>query len=111
VALTTARGRRPGPVLGDSAGVLGAGVMVLAASIGSSPPLLCGRACFGAASSANPQSRFAAAGLVVAEANYGWLSVTAACLLIPLAALTLFTRSRKIPVSDVPRRVAGRPSR
>ncbi|WP_405947243.1 hypothetical protein OG588_11880 [Streptomyces prunicolor] len=53
----------------------------------------------------------AVAGLVVAEASYGWLNLTAACLLIPLAALALFTRSRKIPVSDVPRRVAGRPSR
>lgn len=53
----------------------------------------------------------AVAGLVVAEASYGWLNLTAACLLIPLAALALFTRSRKILVSDVPRRVAGRPSR
>ena len=53
----------------------------------------------------------AVAGLVVAEASYGWLNLMAACLLIPLAALALFTRSRKIPVSDVPRRVAGRPSR
>jgi predicted MFS family arabinose efflux permease len=53
----------------------------------------------------------AVAGLVVAEASYGWLNFTAACLLIPLAALALFTRSRKTPVSDGPRRVAGRPSR
>ncbi|MGW3308021.1 MFS transporter [Streptomyces sp. NPDC001073] len=53
----------------------------------------------------------AVAGLVVAEASYGWLNLTAAGLLIPLAALALFTRSRKIPVSDVPRRVAERPSR
>lgn len=53
----------------------------------------------------------AVAGLVVAEASYGWLNLAAACLLIPLAALALFTRSRKSPVSDGPRRVAGRPSR
>jgi MFS family permease len=53
----------------------------------------------------------AVAGLVVAQASYGWLNLTAACLLIPLAALALLTRSRKIPVSGVPRRVAGRPSR
>ncbi|MFJ9632852.1 MFS transporter [Streptomyces sp. NPDC101175] len=53
----------------------------------------------------------AVAGLVVAEASYGWLNLAAACLLIPLAALALFTRSRKSPVSDAPRRVAGRPGR
>ncbi|MET7573091.1 MFS transporter [Streptomyces sp. NPDC005492] len=53
----------------------------------------------------------AVAGLVVAEGSYGWLNLAAACLLIPLAALALFTRSRKTPVSDAPRRVAGRPSR
>jgi len=53
----------------------------------------------------------AVAGLVVAEASYGWLNLAAACLLIPLAALALFTRSRKTPVSDGPRRVAGTPSR
>ncbi|MFG2784678.1 MFS transporter [Streptomyces prunicolor] len=53
----------------------------------------------------------AVAGLVVAEASYGWLNLTAACLLIPLAALALFTRSRKSPVSDASRRVAGKPSR
>ena len=53
----------------------------------------------------------AVAGLVVAEAGYGWLNLTAACLLIPLAALALVTRSRKSPVSDASRRVAGKPSR
>jgi predicted MFS family arabinose efflux permease len=53
----------------------------------------------------------AVAGLVVAEASYGWLNLTAACLLIPLAALALCTRSRKCPVSDASRRVAGKPSR
>ncbi|MGW1951748.1 MFS transporter [Streptomyces sp. NPDC001920] len=36
----------------------------------------------------------AIAGLVVAKASYGWLNFTAACLLIPLAALALFTRGR-----------------
>ncbi|MGW0653100.1 MFS transporter [Streptomyces umbrinus] len=36
----------------------------------------------------------AAAGLVVALASYGWLNLVAACLLLPLGALTLFTRGR-----------------
>ncbi|MGW0147138.1 MFS transporter [Streptomyces sp. NPDC003333] len=35
----------------------------------------------------------AAAGLVVATASYAWLNFFAACLLLPLAALALFTRS------------------
>ncbi|MEU6543492.1 MFS transporter [Streptomyces sp. NPDC046859] len=35
----------------------------------------------------------AAAGLVVATAGYAWLNFLAACLLLPLAALALFTRS------------------
>ncbi|MER5976637.1 MFS transporter [Streptomyces sp. NPDC001857] len=34
----------------------------------------------------------AVAGLVVARASYGWLNLAAACLLLPLAALALFTR-------------------
>ncbi|WP_328938809.1 MFS transporter [Streptomyces tauricus] len=37
----------------------------------------------------------AAAGLVVAQAGYGWLNAVAACLLLPLGALALFTRGRK----------------
>ncbi|MCF1598136.1 MFS transporter [Streptomyces muensis] len=36
----------------------------------------------------------AVAGLVVAQASYAWLNFTAACLLVPLAGLALFTRSR-----------------
>jgi predicted MFS family arabinose efflux permease len=36
----------------------------------------------------------AAAGLVVAQASYGWLNAVAACLLLPLSALALFTRRR-----------------
>ncbi|MER5180709.1 MFS transporter [Streptomyces sp. NPDC002896] len=36
----------------------------------------------------------AAAGLVVAQASYGWLNLIAAGLLLPLAALALFTRAR-----------------
>jgi MFS family permease len=42
----------------------------------------------------------AIAGLVVAQASYGWLNFTAACLLIPLAALALFTRhgrAKRVP--------------
>ncbi|MFJ4363765.1 MFS transporter [Streptomyces chartreusis] len=42
----------------------------------------------------------AVAGLVVAKASYGWLNLTAACLLLPLAALALFTRGRW--AKDVP---------
>ncbi|MZD08488.1 MFS transporter [Streptomyces sp. SID5785] len=34
----------------------------------------------------------AAAGLVVATASYAWLNLAAACLLVPLGALALFTR-------------------
>jgi hypothetical protein len=34
----------------------------------------------------------AVAGLVVAQASYAWLNLAAACLLLPLAALALFTR-------------------
>ncbi|MBW8739634.1 MAG: MFS transporter [Streptomyces turgidiscabies] len=62
-ALMTARGRRPGLVLGYLVGALGAGVVVVAAVIGSFPLLLCGMAGFGAASSANLGARFAAADL------------------------------------------------
>jgi MFS family permease len=62
-ALMTARGRRPGLVLGYLVGALGAGVVVVAAVIDSFPLLLCGMAGFGAASSANLGARFAAADL------------------------------------------------
>ncbi|MCX4761174.1 MFS transporter [Streptomyces sp. NBC_01275] len=62
-ALMTARGRRPGLVLAYLVGALGAGVVVVAARIGSFPLLLGGMAAFGAASSANLQARFAAADL------------------------------------------------
>ncbi|NGO48693.1 MFS transporter [Streptomyces ureilyticus] len=36
----------------------------------------------------------AAAGLIVAQAGYGWLNLIAACLLLPLGALALFTRGK-----------------
>ncbi|MGW7266558.1 MFS transporter [Streptomyces sp. NPDC054842] len=62
-ALMTARGRRPGLVLAYLIGALGAGVVVVAAAVGSFPLLLAGMAMFGAASSANLQARFAAADL------------------------------------------------
>ncbi|GAA5024309.1 MFS transporter [Streptomyces siamensis] len=62
-ALMTARGRRPGLVLGYLIGAAGAAVVVVAASVGSFPLLLLGMAGFGAASSANLQARFAAADL------------------------------------------------
>ncbi|EGX60788.1 major facilitator superfamily permease [Streptomyces zinciresistens K42] len=38
----------------------------------------------------------AVAGLVVARASYGWLNLTAALLLLPLAALALFTKVRRV---------------
>ncbi|WP_431313319.1 MFS transporter [Streptomyces antnestii] len=62
-ALMTSRGRRPGLVLAYLIGAVGAGVVVLAAVVGSFPLLLVGMAGFGAASSANLQARFAAADL------------------------------------------------
>ncbi|UUN26251.1 MFS transporter [Streptomyces sp. FIT100] len=62
-ALTAARGRRPGLVVAYLIGAVGAGVVVLAAAVGSFPLLLLGMAGFGAASSANLQARFAAADL------------------------------------------------
>lgn len=37
----------------------------------------------------------AAAGLIVAQAGYGWLNLIAACLLLPLGALALFTRGKR----------------
>ncbi|MER7107656.1 MFS transporter [Streptomyces sp. NPDC000229] len=66
-ALMTARGRRPGLVLAYVIGAVGAGVVVLAAVVGSFPLLLAGMAGFGAGSSANLQARFAAADLAEPE--------------------------------------------
>ncbi|MFF3321723.1 MFS transporter [Streptomyces sp. NPDC002889] len=66
-ALMTARGRRPGLVLAYLIGALGAGVVVVAAVVGSFPLLLVGMAAFGGASSANLQARFAAADLAEPE--------------------------------------------
>lgn len=66
-ALMTSRGRRPGLVLAYVIGAAGAGVVVLAAVIGSFPLLLAGMAGFGAGSSANLQARFAAADLAEPE--------------------------------------------
>ncbi|GAB2963251.1 MFS transporter [Streptomyces pseudoechinosporeus] len=48
----------------------------------------------------------AAAGLIVAQAGYGWLNLIAACLLLPLGALALFTRGRRkvdTAISEAPR--------
>ncbi|MEU7277836.1 MFS transporter [Streptomyces sp. NPDC045431] len=66
-ALMTARGRRPGLVVAYVLGAVGAGVVVLAAVVGSFPLLLVGMAGFGAGSSANLQARFAAADLAEPE--------------------------------------------
>ncbi|MCX4693967.1 MFS transporter [Streptomyces sp. NBC_01408] len=66
-ALMTARGRRPGLVLAYAIGATGACLVVLAATIRNFPLLLLGMAAFGAASSANLQSRFAAADLAAPD--------------------------------------------
>ncbi|MFG2992528.1 MFS transporter [Streptomyces sp. NPDC048257] len=66
-ALMTARGRRPGLVLAYAIGAVGAGLVVLAATIKSFPLLLLGMAAFGAASSGNLQARFAAADLAAPD--------------------------------------------
>ncbi|MGW1765643.1 MFS transporter [Streptomyces sp. NPDC002073] len=66
-ALMTARGRRPGLVVAYLTGAVGAGLVVLAAAVGSFPLLLLGMALFGAASSANLQARFAAADLAAPD--------------------------------------------
>ncbi|WP_055533590.1 MFS transporter [Streptomyces graminilatus] len=85
-ALMTARGRRPGLVLGYLIGALGAGVVVVAAVIGSFPLLLCGMAGFGAASSANLGARFAAADLAETDrraqaiSNVVWAATIGAVL-------------------------------
>lgn len=42
----------------------------------------------------------ATAGLIVAEASYGWLNLLAACLLLPLGGLALFTRGRSDRPAD-----------
>ncbi|WP_239149262.1 MFS transporter, partial [Streptomyces sp. SID12501] len=85
-ALMTARGRRPGLILGYLVGALGAGVVVFAAVIDSFPLLLCGMAGFGAASSANLGARFAAADLAEADrraraiSNVVWATTIGAVL-------------------------------
>ncbi|MFD3543594.1 MFS transporter [Streptomyces sp. NPDC058662] len=66
-ALMTARGRRPGLVLAYLIGAFGAGLVVLATVVKSFPLLMLGMAAFGAASSANLQSRFAAADLAAPD--------------------------------------------
>ncbi|MFG2024537.1 MFS transporter [Streptomyces sp. NPDC048825] len=43
----------------------------------------------------------AAAGLIVAQAGYGWLNLIAACLLLPLGALALFTRGKRKAGSSI----------
>ncbi|GGX60506.1 MFS transporter [Streptomyces fructofermentans] len=62
-ALMTSRGRRPGLVLAYLIGAAGAAIVVAGATVDNFPLLLLGMAAFGAASSANLQSRFAAADL------------------------------------------------
>ncbi|MGP3685267.1 MFS transporter [Streptomyces sp. IBSNAI002] len=74
-ALMTARGRRPGLVLAYLIGATGAGLVVLAATIGNFPLLMAGMAAFGAASSANLQSRFAAADLAAPDRRARSISV------------------------------------
>ncbi|NXY93178.1 MFS transporter [Streptomyces sp. BR123] len=74
-ALMTARGRRPGLVLGYAIGAAGAALVVLAAAIRSFPLLMLGMAAFGAASSANLQARFAAADLAAPDHRARAISV------------------------------------
>ncbi|MFD4246055.1 MFS transporter [Streptomyces sp. NPDC058525] len=74
-ALMTARGRRPGLVLAYLIGAAGAGLVVLAATVGNFPLLMAGMAAFGAASSANLQSRFAAADLAAPDRRARSISV------------------------------------
>ncbi|UQX04917.1 MFS transporter [Streptomyces sp. RerS4] len=74
-ALMTARGRRPGLVLAYAIATLGAGLVVVAASIKSFPLLMLGMAAFGAASSANLQARFAAADLAAPDRRARAISV------------------------------------
>lgn len=74
-ALMTARGRRPGLVLGYLIGAAGAGLVVLAATVKSFPLLMLGMAAFGAASSANLQARFAAADLAAPDRRARSISV------------------------------------
>jgi predicted MFS family arabinose efflux permease len=49
----------------------------------------------------------AAAGLVVARASYGWLNLLAACLLLPLGGLALFTRGRRSRASAASQGLRG----
>ncbi|MEU2391614.1 MFS transporter [Streptomyces sp. NPDC007369] len=74
-ALMTARGRRPGLVLGYAIGAAGAALVVLSAAIRSFPLLMLGMAAFGAASSANLQARFAAADLAAPDHRARAISV------------------------------------
>lgn len=74
-ALMTARGRRPGLVLGYAVGAVGAALVVLAATVKSFPLLMLGMAAFGAASSANLQARFAAADLAAPDRRARAISV------------------------------------
>ncbi|MBW5485820.1 MFS transporter [Streptomyces bambusae] len=66
-ALMTRRGRRPGLVLAYLIGAAGACLVVLAAVVKNFPLLMLGMACFGAASCANLQARFAAADLAAPD--------------------------------------------
>ncbi|WP_231626614.1 MFS transporter [Streptomyces apocyni] len=85
-ALMTARGRRPGLVLAYLIGASGAGLVVVAATIGSFPLLLVGMTAFGASSSANLQARFAAADLAAPQrraraiSNVVWATTIGAVL-------------------------------
>ncbi|MGW5347513.1 MFS transporter [Streptomyces sp. NPDC004050] len=74
-ALMTARGRRPGLVLGYAIGATGAALVVLAAAVRNFPLLMLGMAAFGAASSANLQARFAAADLAAPDHRARAISV------------------------------------
>ncbi|CAN5199770.1 MFS transporter [soil metagenome] len=60
-------GRRPGLALGYAVAGFGAGLLVLAAAVGSLPLVLAGMFLFGAGTTANFQARFAAADLATPQ--------------------------------------------
>ncbi|HLS39761.1 MAG TPA: MFS transporter [Ornithinicoccus sp.] len=74
-AIMAAHGRRPGLVTAYAVGTVGAALAVLAAMVGSFPLLLVGTALFGASTTANSQSRYAATDLAPLDRKGSSLSL------------------------------------
>lgn len=74
-ALMARRGRRPGLLLGYGLAFIGAGLIVLAASLGQFPLLLLGALLLGAATTAGNQARYAATDLAPAARRQTHLSL------------------------------------